>query len=276
MILEAAGLDYAYPDGTQALGGLNLPVWRGKRLAILGPNGSGKTTLLLHLNGTLKPKSGQVRLDGQPAGYGRAELVGWRSRVGLVLQDPDDQLFAPTVAEDVAYGPRQAGLDKAATEGRVRWALEALRISELASRPPHALSYGQRKRAAIAGTLAMKPQVLLLDEPSAGLDAHGIAHLMALLDHLVEDGMTLVFSTHDADLALAHADRVALFHQGRVLDEGEAPIVLGDEALLKTANLKRPWVLEVGLRARAKGLLGANDPLPTQRKQALDLLDRLS
>lgn len=274
MILEAKGLHYRYPDGTFALSGLDLAVPRKKRLAILGPNGSGKTTLLLHLNGTLKPVQGEVRLDGRPATYGRSDLSAWRKQVGLVLQDPDDQLFAPTVGEDVSYGPRQAGLAQADIAAATQWALAALRISELANRPPHALSYGQRKRAAIAGIVAMKPKALLLDEPSAGLDAHGVAHLMALLDHLVEDGMTLVFSTHDVDLALAHADRVALFHQGRLLAQGPAPEILADEEILKAAHLKRPWVLEVGLRAQRNGLLDAGEALPTRRAEALALLDR--
>jgi cobalt/nickel transport system ATP-binding protein len=276
MILEAQGLTFAYPDGTQALSDLNLSIPRARRLAILGPNGSGKTTLLLHLNGSLQPAAGEVRLDGAPASYRRADLLAWRRRVGLVLQDPDDQLFAPTLGEDVAYGPLQAGLSKEEAKQAARWAMEALRIQDLAHKPPHTLSYGQKKRAAIAGAVAMKPDILLLDEPSAGLDGHGLAHLMALLDHLVAGGMTLVFSTHDVDLALAQADRVALFHQGAVLAEGEARRVLGDEESLKKAHLKRPWVLEVGLRARQNGLIGQEDPLPVKRAEALALLERMT
>ncbi|CAA6605278.1 Cobalt import ATP-binding protein CbiO [Rhodospirillaceae bacterium LM-1] len=276
MILEACGLEYSYPDGTCALAGLDLQVGRAKRLAILGPNGSGKTTLFLHLNGTLKPMAGQVMLDAKAAAYDRAALTAWRRRVGLVLQDPDDQLFAPTVGEDVGYGPLQAGQSRAEALASANWAMEALRIADLASRPTHALSYGQKKRAAIAGVVAMRPEALLLDEPSAGLDAHGVSHLMALLDHLVEGGMTLVFSTHDAELALAHADQAALFHQGRVLAQGETTHLLCDEDLLKKAHLKRPWALEVGLRARQNGLIASDAPLPTNRKDALALLDRMT
>ncbi|MBF0356633.1 MAG: ATP-binding cassette domain-containing protein [Alphaproteobacteria bacterium] len=273
MILQALDIAYSYPDGTSALKGLNLSVGRARRLAILGPNGSGKTTLLLHLNGTLKPERGEIRLDGQAVGYQRADLLSWRSQVGLVLQDPDDQLFANSVGEDVSFGPRNAGLDEARVQEATDWALKSLRISQLAMRPPHALSYGQRKRVAIAGAVAMRPQVLLLDEPSAGLDAHGVAHLMALLDHLVEEGMTLVFTTHDVDLALAQADHVALFHQGRVLAAGETLDVLADAALLREARLKRPWALEVGMKARAKGWLGNEAPLPRTREAAMALLD---
>lgn len=276
MIVEALNISYDYPDGTQALSDLSLGIERGRRLAILGPNGSGKTTLLLHLNGTLKPKAGEIRLMGQAVGYGRASLSAWRRKVGLVLQDPDDQLFAPSVGEDVAYGPANAGFAADEVLERTRFGLEALRIADLADRPPQALSFGQKKRAAIAGVLAMRPEILVLDEPSAGLDGHGVSHLMALLDHLVKDGMTLVFSTHDADLALSHADRVALFEGGRVLACGPAADILCDEDVLKKAHLKRPWALEIGLKARQNGRIAADAPLPRTRQQALALLDRMT
>lgn len=276
MILEALNVSYAYPDGTSALVGLDLAVPKGKRLAILGPNGSGKTTLLLHLNGTLKPSGGEIRLMGQVVGYGRSQLSQWRRKVGLVLQDPDDQLFAASVAEDVAYGPTNAGFDALDVAARAKFALEALRIQTLADRPPQALSFGQKKRVAIAGILAMRPEALVLDEPSAGLDAHGVAHLMALVDHLVEGGTTLVFSTHDADLALAHSDQVALFHDGRVLACGPSADILCDEDALKKAHIKRPWALEIGLRARQNGRIASDAPLPRTRQEALALLDRMT
>lgn len=276
MIIETLGLSYDYPDGTQALSDLSLAIETGKRLALLGPNGSGKTTLLLHLNGTLKPKSGEIRLDGAPARYERAHLSQWRRKVGLVLQDPDDQLFAPTVAEDVAYGPMNAGFEASEIEARTRFALEALRIADLANRPTHALSFGQKKRAAIAGVLAMRPAMLVLDEPSAGMDGHSVSHLMALLDHLVERGTTLVFSTHDSDLALAHADHVALFGQGRIIRHGPVEEVLACEATLQAAHLKRPWALEIGIKARQNGRIAADAPLPRSRREALALLERMT
>lgn len=167
-LLEAYGLTYDYPGGVQALSGLDLSVERGRRLAILGPNGAGKTTLLLHLNGTLRPTSGRVLLDGVVAGYCRADLTVWRRRVGLVLQDADDQLFAASVAEDVSFGPLNLGLSDEEARQRVDEALAALRIADLADRPTHMLSFGQKKRAAIAGAVAMRPEILLLDEPTAG------------------------------------------------------------------------------------------------------------
>ncbi|MBF0374592.1 MAG: ABC transporter ATP-binding protein, partial [Alphaproteobacteria bacterium] len=242
------------------------------RLAILGANGAGKTTLLLHLNGTLRPLAGRVLLDGVPAAHGRADLASWRRRVGLVLQDPDDQLFAATVFEDVSFGPLNMGLDEAAARSRVESALGDLRIAELAERAPHSLSFGQRKRAAIAGVVAMRPEVLLLDEPTAGLDAHGTRHLLAVLDHLVGEGATLVFSTHDADLACAWADEVAVFGEGVVLAQGAPDSVLADRALLGRAKLRPPFALELGLEARALGLLDPAKPLPRRRDEVIALL----
>ena len=274
MILEARDLRHAYAGGVEALSGLSLAVPRGQRLAILGPNGAGKTTLLLHLNGTLRPDAGQVLLGGEPVGYARAALNAWRRRVGLVLQEPDDQLFAATVYEDVSFGPLKQGLDAAEVRRRVEDALDALRIAPLAERPTHMLSFGQKKRVAIAGAVAMRPEVLLLDEPSAGLDAMGTAHLLAALERLRAAGTTLVFTTHDVDLAWAWADRVALFHQGRVGHQGDAEAVLADAGALADAHLKQPMALAVGLTARRLGLLAATAALPRGRADSLALLER--
>ncbi|MBR9971988.1 ATP-binding cassette domain-containing protein [Magnetospirillum sp. J10] len=276
MILEARRLGHCYVGGVEALRDLDLAVPRGQRLAILGPNGAGKTTLLLHLNGTLRPKSGQVLLDGRAVGYDRASLNSWRRRVGLVLQEPDDQLFAATVFEDVSFGPLNLGLSEAEARLRVEEALEALRITALAERPTHMLSFGQKKRVAIAGAVAMRPEVLLLDEPSAGLDSMGTAHLLAALDQLRQAGTTLVFTTHDVDLAWSWADQVALFHQGGVACQGSAESLLSDRAALAAAHLKMPMALALGLKARQLGLLAADQSLPRGRSESLALLDRLT
>jgi cobalt/nickel transport system ATP-binding protein len=271
-VLEARELRYAYAGGVAALDGLDLTVARGQRLAILGANGAGKTTVLLHLNGTLKPSAGAVLHDGRPIAYDRAGLAGLRRRVGLVLQDPDDQLFAPTVAEDVSFGPLNLGLSEDEARRRVDAALAALEIADLAQRPPHMLSFGQKKRAAIAGAVAMEPEVLLLDEPAAGLDGHGTAALLAVLERLAVSGTTLVFTTHDVDLAWSWADSAALFAAGRLLRQGPAPEVLADAAALDACGLRPPFLLELGMAARAAGLLPAEAPLPRDRAQALALI----
>ncbi|NVO16316.1 MAG: ABC transporter ATP-binding protein [Rhodoplanes sp.] len=273
-LLEAEALTYAYPGGIPALSDLDLIVRRGRRLAVLGPNGAGKTTLLLHLNGTLRPQRGRVLLDGRPAGYARADLSAWRRRVGLVLQDADDQLFAASVAEDVSFGPLNLGLDEQDVRRRVTDALQVLRISDLAERPTHMLSFGQKKRVAIAGAVAMRPDVLLLDEPTSGLDRNGIDGLLAALQELHAAGATLVFATHDVDLAWQLADDVALFADGKVLRQGCAEDVLGDPSAMAAARLEPPLLLTIGLAAREAGHLGATDPLPKTREAALSLVER--
>ncbi|MDG4552494.1 MAG: ATP-binding cassette domain-containing protein [Candidatus Contendobacter sp.] len=269
-LLAARGLEYVYPGGVVALCGLDLNVERGRKLAILGPNGSGKTTLLLHLNGTCRPTRGEIRLDGQPARYEHRALNHWRRRVGLVLQEPDDQLFAATVGQDVSFGPLNLGLSEAETAERVREALTALRVTHLADRPTHALSFGQKKRVAIAGVLAMRPEILVLDEPTAGLDPHGVTHLLGALQQLHEAGTTLVFSTHDVDLAYAWADQVAVFHEGTVLCQGETAAVLGNRDMLHRARLRPPLLLEVAEMLDA--IQDRSRSIPRTREAVLALL----
>lgn len=271
-ILDAQSISYSFPGGIPALKDLSLSVKKGKRLALLGPNGAGKSTLFLHLNGTLRPDSGKVLLDGQPTDYSRKGLNAWRRRVGLVLQDADDQLFASTVFEDVSFGPLNLGLSDKEARARVEEALSALKIEELRDRPTHMLSGGQKKRAAIAGAIAMRPEVLLLDEPTAGLDHHAAVHLVALLERLSMQGMTLVFSTHDVDLALRLAEEVAIFNDGRIVRQGQTGEVLSDSDQLEPAHLQRPLLLEVALTLRETGLVGTGEALPRTRKELLDML----
>ena len=244
-LLAIRGLNYCYSGGIAALHQLDLSIEKGRKLAILGANGSGKTTLLLHLNGTFRPTRGDLLLDGRPVGYDRRFLNDWRRRVGLVLQEPDDQLFAATVGQDVSFGPLNLGLSAAETAERVREALEALRIAHLRDRATHQLSFGQKKRVAIAGVLAMRPEILVLDEPTAGLDAHGVTHLLGALQPLHAAGTTLVFSTHDVELAYAWADHVALFHNGAVLRQGETVAVLADREMMQQARMRSPLLLEL-------------------------------
>jgi cobalt/nickel transport system ATP-binding protein len=273
-LLEARELTHTYPGGVHALERLSLYVERGRRLAILGANGSGKTTLLLHLNGTLRPHSGEVLLDGKPTGYDSAALTAWRRRVGLVLQNADDQLFASTVAEDVSFGPLNLGMSETEARQRVDYALGALHIRDLADRPTHMLSFGQKKRVAIAGLLAMQPEILLLDEPTAGLDHQGTEDLLVVLEELSRHHTTLVFTTHDVELAYRFADEVALFNRGRTLAQGPTTDILSNPELLQSAALAAPLLLKLGLRARDVGLLSPSDPLPRSPEAALALLKK--
>jgi len=273
-LLEGRGLTYVYPGGITALSGLDLRIAKGRKLAILGPNGAGKTTLLLHLNGTLRPSSGQILLDGDIVGYERKYLNVWRRRVGLVLQDADDQLFAASVADDVSFGPLNLGLDKTEARKRVAQALAALDLSELADRPTHMLSFGQKKGAAIAGAIAMRPEVLLLDEPIAGLDWQGAALLLTELESLARNGTTLVFTTHDVDLAWSFADEVAIFGSGRVVAQGATVEILADIALLAAAELKPPFIARIGAALKASSTLASNAPLPRSEEDVLALIEK--
>lgn len=259
--LTAEGLTTGYERGRPVLEGASLTVPAGRRLALLGANGSGKTTLLRCLSGALRPTTGVVAVDGVPLEHSRSGLRTHRQEVQLVLQDPDDQLFSASVAQDVSFGPLNLGLAEDDVRARVAEALRLLAVDPLAGRPTHQLSYGERKRVAIAGAVAMRPCVLLLDEPTAGLDPSAVAETLAALTRLQEHDSTVVMSTHDVDLALRWADEVAVVVD-RTVVQGGPEDVLGDDGLLARARLERPWALSVGARLRALGLLPDDEVLP--------------
>ncbi|CAL8978757.1 Cobalt import ATP-binding protein CbiO [Propionicimonas sp. T2.31MG-18] len=227
----------------EVLRGADLEIPRGKRLALLGANGSGKTTLLRTLAGSQKPTGGAVLVDGKPVTFDRAGLRTHRQVVQLVAQNPDDQLFAADVFRDVSFGPLNLGLSEVEVRQRVANALAVLSIEDLAERPIHELSYGQRKRVAIAGALAMEPCVMLLDEPTAGLDPQGVDEMVAALESLLDAHTTVVISTHDVEFALSWADSVAVLVEGRVR-HGSATELLSDPELVSAARLRQPLVLQ--------------------------------
>ncbi|MDT9683478.1 ATP-binding cassette domain-containing protein [Streptomyces sp. TRM76323] len=260
-VVELVGAGFAYEDGPAVLSGIDFAVPEGRSLAVLGRNGSGKTTLLRLLSGGLRCRSGRLRVAGEDVAYDRKGLTRLRTTVQLVVQDPDDQLFAASVGQDVSFGPMNLGLPEGEVRARVRAALEALDITALEDRPTHLLSYGQRKRAAIAGAVAMRPRVLILDEPTAGLDPHGQERLLAALDGLRGSGTTVVMATHDVDLALRWADDAAVLTPGG-LRAGPVEELLGDAELLDAARLRRPWAMAVARLLRARGLMGADEPVP--------------
>lgn len=242
--VQLTGLSYAYPSGPPVLVDVHLDVPSGARLAILGANGSGKSTLLRCLSGALRPDAGQVAVDQHPIQYSRSGLRRHRQTVQLVTQDPDDQLFSASVAADVSFGPMNLNLAEAQVRERVKEALHLLAVEHLRDRPTHQLSFGERKRVAIAGAVAMRPCVLALDEPTAGLDPAAVADTMGALNRLRTAGTTLVLATHDVDLALAWADQVAVVVDGSVT-QGDPAELLGDTELVERARLRAPWVLSV-------------------------------
>lgn len=232
--LIVEGLSYRYPDGTLALDGVDMVVDEGELVAIVGPNGAGKTTLLLHFNGMLRPMRGRVEVFGVDVSRSRTEDLA--RLVGVVFQDPDDQLFMPTLYDDVAFGPLNLGLPGDEVERRVEEALRRMGLYELKDRPPHHLSYGQRRKAAIAAVLAMRPRLVALDEPTANLDPRGRREVVEVIKGLIAEGVTVVVATHDLDLVHRLRCRVYLLNR-RVVGVGWADEVLGDEGLMAEAGL---------------------------------------
>ncbi|MGH3318235.1 MAG: energy-coupling factor ABC transporter ATP-binding protein [Nocardioidaceae bacterium] len=235
-VLDVRGLAYAYSDGHQALYGVDLHVHRGERVALLGPNGAGKTTLVLHLNGILTPGRGSVEVCGLPVS--RPNLQEIRRRVGVVFQDPDDQLFMPTVRDDVAFGPANLGIRGAELEARVADALDRVGMGAFADRPPHHLSFGQRRRVAVATVLAMRPEILVLDEPSSNLDPTSRRELADILRGL---DVTVLMVTHDLPYALELCPRSVVLSDGVIVADGPTDEVLTDEAMMRAHRLELPF-----------------------------------
>jgi cobalt/nickel transport system ATP-binding protein len=227
-------LRYSYPDGFKALHGISFALAPGEKVALVGPNGAGKSTLMLHLNGLLLG-DGEICVAGLP--LKKQTLPQIRARVGFVFQNPDDQLFSPTVFDDVAFGPLHMGLDEAAVRERVAEALAAVGMGEHAGRMPHHMSVGQKKRVSIATVLAMHPEILVLDEPSAGLDPRGRRQLIGLLRELP---LTMLVSTHDMRLVQELFPRTLIMDEGRIVADGESSALLADSALLERHGLERP------------------------------------
>jgi cobalt/nickel transport system ATP-binding protein len=245
------GVGFAYPDGRVALDGVELEVAPGERVAVLGPNGAGKSTLVLHLNGILQAQRGDVFVGGLPVV--KRNLGEVRRRVGIVFQDPDDQLFMPTVHDDVAFGPAQAGLRDADLAGRVASALAAVGMDDRRGAAPHHLSFGQRRRVAVATVLAMEPEVLVLDEPSSNLDPRARREFGAILAGLEQ---TLLLVTHDLPYAVELCDRAVVIDAGRVVADGPIGQLLADDELLARHALELPagFSLEAMLAARGAGV----------------------
>lgn len=240
-IIQTENMSFTYPDGTSALNNINLEIFEGEKAAIIGSNGAGKSTLFSHFNGILRPTSGLIKIDGKPASYKKDDLMRIRQKVGMVFQNPDDQLFSPTVEEDVAFGPMNLGLLDDEVEKRVEESLSAVGMLEEREKPPHHLSGGQKKRVAIAGILAMQPEIMVLDEPTTGLDPKGVEQVIDILYKLNrEQNMSIIISSHDVEMVTEFANKIFVLHDGKIIQQGTPADIFNDPETIKKAHLKLP------------------------------------
>ena len=244
-MLEVQNIKYSYNKDYQALKGVSLKVEKGEMVALLGKNGAGKSTLFLHLNGIYEPDEGKVFIDGEELKYDKKSLLKFRQKVGIVFQNPDDQIFAPTVEEDVAFGPLNLKLPMEEVQKRVTESLARVGMSGYEKKAPHHLSGGQKKRVAIAGILAMRPKIMVLDEPTAGLDPQGVTDLSKLLKELNDEGITIIISTHEVNLVPNYAQRVFVLVDGLLIAEGTPKEIFAQPEILEKANLEVPIVTEL-------------------------------
>ena len=276
-MLEVKNIKYSYDTNYQALKGVSLKVEKGEMVALLGKNGAGKSTLFLHLNGIFRPDEGKVIIDGEELKYDKKSLLKFRQKVGIVFQNPDDQIFAPTVEEDVAFGPLNLGLPMEEVQDRVEQALVRVGMSGYEKTAPHHLSGGQKKRVAIAGILAMRPEIMVLDEPTAGLDPQGVVDLSILLRELNDEGITIIISTHDVDLVPTYAEKVFVLVDGLLIAEGTPKQIFSKPEILEQANLKVPIVTELFQKLESDGIDMSNEyplTLDEARNKFLELLNK--
>jgi len=278
MLFRLENLSHCYSDGTLALDDISLSFAKGERTALLGTNGSGKTTLLHHLNGILKPTSGKVYFEDKPLEYDSKSLLDIRRRVGFVFQDPNDQLFAPTVKQDVAFGPLNLGQPTDQVKKAVDEALGTVGMAKYAEKPPHFLSLGQKKRVALAGVLAMQPEVLIMDEPTSNLDPRATSEILHLLLRLNKEfKITLILATHDVDMVPLFANKLYILNKGKLVSEGSPAELFSDAELIRGVNLRSPRITHLFEVLKKENNLPINPKLPLTiseaRKEILRLLD---
>ncbi|MEN3062236.1 MAG: ABC transporter ATP-binding protein [Candidatus Methanosuratincola petrocarbonis] len=268
-IIEVEGVNYKYSANLEAVRGVSFKVRKGERIGILGPNGAGKSTLAMLLAGLFLPTSGDVRVFGVSTRSKEFERL--RSKIGIVFQDPEDQLFNNTVIEDVSYSLRNLGLDRASADRRSVETLEMLGISHLKDRSPYRLSYGEKKRVSVATVLVNSPEVLILDEPTANLDLKSRRGLVQLVSLLNKQGMTLIVSTHDVEALPELVERVLIMESGKVISEGPVKSIITNEQLLDKASLEPPAISRLLMRLKERGLV---DEIPTSLEDAFLILEK--
>lgn len=272
---ELNQLSYAYADGTKALSDITLDIPKGKKIAILGHNGAGKSTLFQHLNGILKPTAGTIVFEGYDLEYSRKALKALRQKVGIVFQNADHQLFSGTVKQDIAFGPLNLGWSTEKTEEKIAWAVAQTEVEDLLDKPIHFLSVGQKKRVAMAGVLAMEPSVLLLDEPTAGLDNYYATQVLQNLAKLDDGERTILLATHDIPLAYEWADLIIVMEAGKIIYNGDPITLFYEDELLHRAHLERPWIFEMVIALQKKKLLQENINIPRSKQELQQLIEQI-
>ena len=272
-IIETENLCYTYEgNDRRALDGVSVKIRRGRKVAFMGGNGSGKSTLFLCLNGILRPESGRVIIDGTPVKYNRKGLLDVRKKVGIVFQEPDNQLFSASVYQEISFGILNLGADEETARREVERVMEEVGITAFSDRPAHALSGGQKKQVAIADILVMHPEVMILDEPAAALDPKHTRIVEEIIERLTDKGITVLMATHDMDYAFAWADEIILMKDGQVIKEGSPGEVCGDREALERTNLEPPAVLTIYEKMLEKNLVKRGGTPPKNIRELEEML----
>ncbi|MFJ5762844.1 energy-coupling factor ABC transporter ATP-binding protein [Neobacillus sp. NPDC093182] len=270
-ILTFEHVSYQYADGTMALNQINLSIEKGKKIALLGNNGAGKSTLFLLMNGILKPTSGSILYNGKKLTYKRKEIQQLRQQVGIVFQNSETQLFSSTVYEDIKFGPKNLNLPTEEVERCVKEVITLTETESLKDKPPHFLSIGQKKRVAIAGIVAIDPELMVLDEPTAGLDPYYSKRMLNLLEKIHHRNRTILLSTHNVNLAYEWADEVIILNNGHLLAQGTPVEVFSKREILETSHLQKPWIMEVFEKFQRMNL--SNKKYPRSKAELFEMME---
>jgi len=273
-ILETKALSFQYEDGTEALKNINLKIKKGKKISFVGVNGSGKSTLFLNLNGVLKPTKGTVIYDGNEVKYNHKSLLSLRKNIGIVFQDPDNQLFSASVYQEVSFGAMNLKLSDIEVRSRVDQALNSVGMYEYRDKAVHFLSYGQKKRVSIADILVMNPEIIVFDEPTSSLDPKHSKQIVNIFDELNERGMTVILSTHDVELAYSWSDYIVVMKDGEIVREGTPYEIFSDDNLIHECYLEKPIVLEIFEKLRDNGKITLDTNIPRNKEELYKILNK--
>jgi len=274
-ILETKALNFQYEDGTEALKNINLKIKKGKKISFVGVNGSGKSTLFLNLNGVLKPTKGCVIYNGNEVKYNHKSLLNLRKNIGIVFQDPDNQLFSASVYQEVSFGAMNLKLSDIEVRNRVDEALKRVGMYEYRDKAVHFLSYGQKKRVSIADILVMNPEIIVFDEPTSSLDPKHSKQIVKIFDELNEKGMTVILSTHDVELAYSWSDYIVVMKDGEIVREGTPYEIFSDDNLIHKCYLEKPIVLEMFEKLRDNDKITLENSIPRNKEELYKILKNI-